>query len=78
MVGPFGNGHRIVQNVVSFELRKHANGTMLKFTHRAAGEVDDELKVRYLSGWSDLLGRLKKFAEDSHAGGVRHDPLFEH
>ena len=41
-----------------------ADGTRLRLTHRALGELDDESEANYATGWTHLLaGRLKSLVE---------------
>jgi uncharacterized protein YndB with AHSA1/START domain len=74
MHGSFGMTERAVLGVVSIELSPFSEGTQVKFSHQATGDLDDELELHYAHGWHDLLGRLKFFVEEGAAEGVRFDP----
>jgi DNA-binding transcriptional ArsR family regulator/uncharacterized protein YndB with AHSA1/START domain len=52
-----------VHGIARFELDAADPGTLLTFSHRAIGELDDETQQRYDDGWRDLLGNLKQIAE---------------
>lgn len=74
MHGSFGMTERPVMGIVSIELIPIADGTQVKFSHQAMGDLDDQLEMQYARGWHDLLGRLKFFVEEGEAEGVRYDP----
>ncbi len=51
------------------------DGTLLKLSHHAIGEVTDDLRQGYDAGWSDLLGRrLKTWVETGERLGLGHEP----
>jgi uncharacterized protein YndB with AHSA1/START domain len=61
-----------VTGVVAFTLEPKGNATLLKLSHRAAGEVTSQTQAGYGDGWQDLLGgRLKVFVEKGTRRGVR-------
>jgi uncharacterized protein YndB with AHSA1/START domain len=63
MTGPMGMTGA-VQNVMEITLEPHEDGTRLRLTHRALGELDDETEANYSTGWTHLLaGRLKSLVE---------------
>lgn len=63
MVGPMGM-RGPVQGVIEFAFEPHDGGTLLKLSHRALGELDDETERTYGEGWTRLLHRrLKPFVE---------------
>jgi len=70
LTGPIGMGGAVA-GVVSFVLEPRGKGTLLKLSHRAAGELSDEAETRYTKGWADLLGtRLKAFVESGKKSGL--------
>ena len=75
--GSFGMNDRPVVGLVSIELIPDSSGTQVKFSHRAIGNLDDDLELKYARVWHDLLGRLKFFIEEGKAEGVRHDPSLD-
>jgi DNA-binding transcriptional ArsR family regulator len=55
-----------VFGVALFSLESKGKATILKFSHRAMGEVSETQKKNYALGWQDLLGtRLKNLVEKS-------------
>jgi len=49
---------------VRYELEPHEGGTLLRLAHRVVGEVDDETREMYTTGWEALLdGQLKEYVE---------------
>jgi DNA-binding transcriptional ArsR family regulator/uncharacterized protein YndB with AHSA1/START domain len=65
----------IVNSVVSIELEAQSQGTLLKLSHRAMGEVNEGLQQVYTSGWHDLLAvRLKAFVEQGIKYGIGYEP----
>ncbi len=73
--GPFGlNSGAVVHGRVSFELKSTESGTLLQFNHHAIGGIDQQLEVKYRSGWQDLIGRLKRLVEEGRAAGIVRDP----
>ena len=65
----------VVQGVVSFELEAQGEGTLLKLSHRAMGEVGERQQQGYSSGWHDLLAvRLKAYVEQGIQYGIGHEP----
>jgi uncharacterized protein YndB with AHSA1/START domain/DNA-binding transcriptional ArsR family regulator len=63
MTGPMGMTGA-VQNVMEITLAPEGDGTRLRLTHRALGEIDDETEENYSRGWTALLGgRLKSLVE---------------
>jgi DNA-binding transcriptional ArsR family regulator/uncharacterized protein YndB with AHSA1/START domain len=65
----------VVSGVVSFELQTQGNGTIIKLSHRAMGEVNERLQAGYAGGWHDLLAvRLKAFVEQGIKYGIGHEP----
>jgi uncharacterized protein YndB with AHSA1/START domain/DNA-binding transcriptional ArsR family regulator len=74
LTGTIGMGG-VVQGVVCFELEAKGNATVVKLSHRAIGEVNEESQAGYASGWQDLLGtRLKAFVEHGVRYGLGHEP----
>ena len=69
LIGPMGMTG-LVQGSVLFQLESKENSTLLKLSHRAIGDVSDEVKNGYDLGWKELLSnRLRSFIED----GTRYD-----
>jgi len=53
-----------VLETVRYELAPCERGTLLKLAHRVVGEVDDETREIYTTGWDVLLnGQLKEYLE---------------
>jgi uncharacterized protein YndB with AHSA1/START domain len=75
--GPFGMTDGIIHGQVSFLLEPAKSGTLLKFRHKAAGKIDQELNLKYGMGWHDLLGRLQQLVEQGKPGGINLDPSLE-
>jgi uncharacterized protein YndB with AHSA1/START domain len=63
-----------VQGIVSFSLEPKGESTLVTLTHHAIGQIGDEIKSGYVTGWNDLLGRLKAFIETGKKYGVGHIP----
>jgi uncharacterized protein YndB with AHSA1/START domain len=72
--GTFGMGDTLIQGLVEYELLASGQGTMLKFSHQAFGQISDETKERYSTSWRDLLGSLKLYLEQGQTDGIRHEP----
>jgi DNA-binding transcriptional ArsR family regulator/uncharacterized protein YndB with AHSA1/START domain len=52
-----------------------ADGTLVKLTHRAIGDVSEDSQSGYAMGWDDLIGtRLKAFVEEGTRYGLGHTP----
>jgi uncharacterized protein YndB with AHSA1/START domain len=61
----------LVHGVYAYDLAPGEAGTRLRLTHRAIGEVDDETRAQWASGWEDLLAvRLKAFVERGERSGL--------
>lgn len=74
--GRFGMRGAVV-NVVTFVVTEQDGGTRLQLSHRAMGEVNDDLAAGYRAGWEDLAGvRLKAFVEEGTRYGLGHEPPF--
>jgi DNA-binding transcriptional ArsR family regulator/uncharacterized protein YndB with AHSA1/START domain len=53
-----------VSGVIAFQLEEKAEGTLLKLSHHAFGEIDEQAQANYSAGWSELLGmHLRQFVE---------------
>lgn len=64
-----------VYGVVRFDLEDAKGGTKLKLSHRAFGEVSDEMGQAYVGGWKDLLDRrLRAWLERGEKLGLGHEP----
>lgn len=77
MEGSFGMGARCSHGIVTFYLKRSHLGTQVQFSHKAIGDITDEVRERYSVGWNDLLNRLKKLIEVQQEGGLRHEPAFD-
>lgn len=67
MQGSMGMRGAVFGNIV-FELEAQGDATVLKLSHHAFGDVTDEHKKNYSSGWQQLLGqRLKSLVETGKA-----------
>jgi uncharacterized protein YndB with AHSA1/START domain len=65
--GPMGMRGAVFGNI-AFELVEKGGATTLKLSHHAIGEVTEEHKKNYTSGWRELLGtRLKNLVETGKA-----------
>jgi uncharacterized protein YndB with AHSA1/START domain len=63
---------RAVVGVVTFTLEARGQGTVLRLSHRAAGEIRPDTEGNYTEGWHDLLDRrLRAFVERGERLGVR-------
>jgi uncharacterized protein YndB with AHSA1/START domain len=67
LAGPFGM-RRPVQAVIAFDLEPRDDGraTLLRLSHRAIGDLDEETHQQYDTGWRALLGTSLK----SHVEGA--------
>lgn len=73
LTGPMGMTAPVL-NFIQFELEPQDGSTLLRLSHKALGEVEQEVLSNYEAGWQLLLGkRLKPFVED----GKRYDPTAE-
>ncbi len=64
-----------VHGKLGFDLQTKGKSTMLKMTHSAVGDVDEESRKNFSVGWKDLLGiRLKAFCEKGKKYGLGHEP----
>ena len=57
--GPMGMAGPVV-GVWSFELSLDGARTLLRCTHRAFGDIDDETAQGYRSGWGEVLAALRE------------------
>ena len=74
MEGPFGMGG-LCHSVVTYTLELQDSGTLLKVSHVAAGEIDEDAKGLYTAGWDDLIkGRLVALLERGEALGLGREP----
>ncbi len=56
-------GKYATMSVFDFKVEADGEGSVVKLTHRMAGEVMDADVADYDKGWKDELGALKRFAE---------------
>jgi len=61
-----------VQGIVSFSLEPKGESTLVTLTHHAIGQITEDTRSGYATGWKDLLGRLKTFIETGKKYGVGH------
>jgi uncharacterized protein YndB with AHSA1/START domain len=74
MVGAMGMGGAVLGHLV-FKLEPRGKGTVLRFSHRATGQIPEGRQEEYGGGWRDLLGvRLKAFVEEGTRYGLGHAP----
>jgi DNA-binding transcriptional ArsR family regulator/uncharacterized protein YndB with AHSA1/START domain len=60
--------------VAAFDLAEHGAGTLLRFSFRAIGVVDDEKAGAMSRGWDELVGtRLKRLVETGTRLGIDPD-----
>lgn len=57
-------------SVIAFTLEPAGDGTLLKLSHRLAGEVPQADVESYDEGWADELASLKRFAETGKGRGA--------
>ena len=62
-----------VQGIISFSLEPKEESTLVTLTHHAIGQITEDMKTGYSTGWKDLLGRLKTFIETGKKHGVGHN-----
>jgi uncharacterized protein YndB with AHSA1/START domain len=61
-----------VAGVIDFRLTPQGKSTVLRFSHRAVGEVTEETRTGYREGWRVLLTeRLKAFVERGVRSGLK-------
>jgi uncharacterized protein YndB with AHSA1/START domain len=73
MTGPFGMSGA-VQGAIEFTLEPRDGGTVVRLSHRAIGELDDDTEAAYTTGWGRLLAnRLKPFVETGTPGASHRD-----
>jgi DNA-binding transcriptional ArsR family regulator/uncharacterized protein YndB with AHSA1/START domain len=58
--GPMGMGGPVV-GVWAFALSDDGDATLLKGTHRAFGDIDEETRARYTAGWGEVYAALRSF-----------------
>jgi uncharacterized protein YndB with AHSA1/START domain len=58
--GPMGMGGPVV-GLWAFDLDEDGSGrTLLRYSHRAFGEISDEQRQGYTEGWGDVLAALRR------------------
>ncbi len=67
--GPLFMSTPAISNV-QYRLVSEGSGTLLKFSHKAAGWIDEPLRdgVNVHKGWGSLLTRVASAATDKHKG----------
>lgn len=74
LAGPFGMGG-LCHSVVTYTLEAKEGRTILKVSHVAAGEIDEESRAQYAAGWEDLIRvRLTALLERGEVLGLGHEP----
>ena len=74
LTGPIGMSG-VVHGVARFDLEQREEGTLLKLSHRAIGDVNEQTEMTYTQGWSHLLAtRLRAFVEAGTRYGLGHEP----
>ncbi len=72
--GPFGMDG-LCHNMVDLTLEACPEGTLVKLSHKAFGEITEERRSQYTAGWDDLLQqRLRALAERGERMGLGHEP----
>ena len=56
-------GKYATMSIFEFKIEADSDSSIVKLTHRMAGEVVDADVADYTEGWKDELGSLKRFAE---------------
>lgn len=62
IVGPMPMSYAAI-NHIQYRLTAQANGTLLKFTHQAMGNIATEHRDHMSDGWAYKLGRIRQLAE---------------
>lgn len=60
-----------VASHIQHRLTAEAGGTRLKFTHRAIGQIPDDVLENVGGGWDYIVNRIRENAERKHAGPSR-------
>lgn len=58
--GPMGMSGPVT-SVISFELEERGGGTLVRKTHRAFGDIDEDTRQSYTSGWREVLEALQRY-----------------
>jgi len=73
LTGPFHLG--VAVGIATFELSGREDGTLLQFSFRAIGAIEEQFVERFAEGWGDLVGRrLKTLVETGTRLGIAPDP----
>jgi len=56
--GPMGMAGPVTA-VFSFELEEQPEGTTVRLSHRAFGDIDDQTRTAYTEGWGQIFGALR-------------------
>lgn len=57
--GPMGMSGPVV-GVWAFDLEDEGGTTVVKYTHRGFGDIDDETRESYRNGWGDVFAALRR------------------
>jgi uncharacterized protein YndB with AHSA1/START domain/DNA-binding transcriptional ArsR family regulator len=49
-----------VTSVIAYELEERDGGTLVRQTHRAFGDIDEETRQEYTAGWRQVLDALQR------------------
>jgi DNA-binding transcriptional ArsR family regulator/uncharacterized protein YndB with AHSA1/START domain len=58
LAGPMGMAGPVA-GVISFELEERPDGTAVRLSHRAFGDIDDQARAAYAEGWQEVFGALR-------------------
>ena len=59
-IGPMGMSGPVT-SVISFELEERDGGTLVRESHRAFGDIDEDTRQAYTSGWREVLEALQRY-----------------
>jgi uncharacterized protein YndB with AHSA1/START domain len=59
-VGPMGMSGPVT-SVIAFELEERDGGTLVRKSHRAFGDIDEETRQSYTAGWRQVLEALQRY-----------------
>jgi uncharacterized protein YndB with AHSA1/START domain len=62
LIGPMMMSYPVMSHI-QYRLVEQADGTLLKFTHRAMGLIEPGLDVNVTKGWGEMLDHIRTAAE---------------
>ena len=68
--GPLFMSSPAVSHVL-YRLTAEGNGTRIKFSHRAVGQIAPEYREGVDEGWSNILTRIRQFSEQKKKEGKK-------